>query len=105
MDCRTNYNILLNSVNKSEKQKQNEEKKQCSQHRSRSVFHSAFSTPNVCIVEPIQLRFLIIAYKIFESSSASFNIPSNSESDNLRSSLRISNTATHSNTEALAVVK
>ena len=64
-----------------------------------------FCTSYDCILEPNQVRFFIIEYKIRESSSASFNILSRSDSDILLSSLRISRTATHSNTEALEVVK
>jgi hypothetical protein len=46
-----------------------------------------------------------MAYKILESSSASFSIFSSSNSVSFSASLRISIIATHSNKDALEVVK
>ena len=43
---------------KSEKQNEREQKNQSSEHRSRFVSHSGFSTSNDCIVEPIGVMLL-----------------------------------------------
>ena len=64
-----------------------------------------FLTLFAFIVDTNQVKFLIMEYNILESSPASFKIVSSSDIDIMLSSLRMSRIATHSNKEALAIVK
>lgn len=57
------------------------------------------------IISDYEDKFLIIVYKILESSSAMRNSLLNSSSSIILSWCKISKTAMHSNTEPLAVVK